>query len=182
MVILGAGVVGCEYATIFSNLGQTKVHVIDKAHRILPAEDDDVSNTVSARMEEKGVVVHRGANLVSMQVTPDGKVEYVVDYPAENRKEKITVHSKCHFQCYLLIMMFSPQVEKALLSIGREANLAGLGLDKAQVKLDSHGGIVTTDTQTSQPHIWAAGDSTIDIALVNIAELGSFEVGLPLTH
>ncbi len=36
IVILGAGVIGCEFATIFSNFGQTKVHIIDKADRILP--------------------------------------------------------------------------------------------------------------------------------------------------
>ncbi|MEQ8424647.1 MAG: FAD-dependent oxidoreductase, partial [Cyclobacteriaceae bacterium] len=42
MVIVGAGVIGCEYATIFSGFGNTKVHLIDKGDRILPFEDDDV--------------------------------------------------------------------------------------------------------------------------------------------
>ena len=42
MVILGAGVIGCEFATIFSNFGETKVPLIDKGDRILPFEDMDV--------------------------------------------------------------------------------------------------------------------------------------------
>ena len=42
MVIVGAGVIGCEYATIFSGFGKTKVHLIDKGDRILSFEDDDV--------------------------------------------------------------------------------------------------------------------------------------------
>ena len=42
MVILGTGIVGCEFATIFANFGQTKVYLIDRADRILPFEDEDV--------------------------------------------------------------------------------------------------------------------------------------------
>ena len=47
MVILGAGVIGCEFAAMFSNFGQTKVYLIDKAERILPFEDDDVADMVA---------------------------------------------------------------------------------------------------------------------------------------
>ncbi|HRF78743.1 MAG TPA: FAD-dependent oxidoreductase, partial [Flavobacteriales bacterium] len=41
IVIIGAGVIGCEFATIFTNLGATRVHLIDRADRILPFEDAD---------------------------------------------------------------------------------------------------------------------------------------------
>ena len=43
LVIVGAGVIGCEYATIFSNFGKTKVYLIDRQERILPFEDEDIS-------------------------------------------------------------------------------------------------------------------------------------------
>ena len=47
MVIVGAGVIGCEYATIFSNFGKTKVYLIDRQDRILPFEDKDISSLVA---------------------------------------------------------------------------------------------------------------------------------------
>ncbi|HCW09130.1 MAG TPA: pyridine nucleotide-disulfide oxidoreductase, partial [Cytophagales bacterium] len=46
MVIVGAGVIGCEFATIFSGFGRTKVHLIDKGDRILPFEDEDVVHII----------------------------------------------------------------------------------------------------------------------------------------
>lgn len=151
---MGAGVVGCEYATIFSNLRDTKVYLIDKAHRILPAEDDDVACAISRRMEEKGVVIHHNAALKSMTKTPNGKVEYVIEHPGENATETIVV-------------------DAALLSIGRIPQLQGLGLEEIGVQIDPHGTLTVTNCQTSVPNIWAAGDATIDIALVNVAENGS---------
>ena len=59
MVVLGAGVIGCEFATIFSNMGKTKVFLIDKADRILPFEDEDVSSTAASNLENNGAVIHR---------------------------------------------------------------------------------------------------------------------------
>jgi len=53
MVILGAGVIGCEFATIFSNFGQTKIHLIDKGDRILPFEDQDIVDIIEENLESK---------------------------------------------------------------------------------------------------------------------------------
>ena len=50
MVIVGAGVIGCEYATIFSNFGKTKVYLIDRSDRILPFEDNDISDLISKNL------------------------------------------------------------------------------------------------------------------------------------
>ena len=54
LVIVGAGVIGCEYATMFSNFGKTKVYIIDRQDRILPFEDEDVSSLVASNLENKG--------------------------------------------------------------------------------------------------------------------------------
>ena len=51
MVILGAGVIGCEFASIFANIGKTKVYIIDKQDRILPFEDEDISQLISKNFE-----------------------------------------------------------------------------------------------------------------------------------
>ncbi|MBL8946244.1 MAG: NAD(P)/FAD-dependent oxidoreductase [Myxococcales bacterium] len=150
LVILGAGVVGCEYATIFANFGQTKVYVIDRAERILPFEDLDVSRLCSNNLERKGVTIHHRASLVSMRRVGEG-VEYTLEH-ATGGRETITV-------------------EKALVSVGREPNAVSLDLGAAGVQLGPQGQIVVDDTQTSVPHIWAAGDVTLDIALVSIGEI-----------
>jgi dihydrolipoamide dehydrogenase len=61
MVIVGAGVIGCEYATIFSGFGRTKVHLIDKGDRILPFEDADVVRIIERNMDNNGVLIHRSS-------------------------------------------------------------------------------------------------------------------------
>lgn len=150
MVIIGAGVVGCEYATIFANFGKTRIHIIDRQPRILPFEDEDVAEEVAKSFESMGVVIHRASKLESLKVV-DGKVEYVIAN-ADGKTETI-------------------RVERALVSVGRIPNTADIGLEAAGVKLDKCGGVVVENTRSSVPHIHAAGDVTMDIALVNVAEL-----------
>jgi dihydrolipoamide dehydrogenase len=150
MVIVGAGVVGCEYATIFANFGRTKIRIIDRQPRILPFEDEDVADEVASDFESLGITIHRSSRLESLEVK-DGCVEYVLTSPT-GKAEKI-------------------RVERALVSVGRDPNTRDLGLDRAGVKLDAGGFVVARNTRSSVSHIWAAGDVTADIALVNVAEL-----------
>ncbi|MEY3237032.1 MAG: hypothetical protein RI883_1133 [Bacteroidota bacterium] len=151
LVIVGAGVIGCEYATIFSNFGKTKVHIIDRAERILPFEDEDISKLVAGNLIEKGVVIHSNAKLERME-TIDGEVEYELAY-SDGRKEII-------------------RVEKALMSIGRVPNIESLGLEVAGVEMSQRGiHIGDDDTRTNIPNIYAVGDVSGRIALVNMGEI-----------
>src|SRR6202011_668643 len=63
------------------------------------------------------------------------------------------------------------RVERALISIGRVPNTGELQLDRAAVQMDKNGGIIVTNGRSSTPNIYAAGDTTLDMALVNVAEL-----------
>lgn len=150
MVIVGAGVVGCEYATIFASFGKTKIHIIDRQPRILPFEDVDVAEEVASSFESMGVVIHRASKLETLKVV-EGKVEYVITN-ADGKSETF-------------------RVERALVSVGRVPNTADLGLEAAGVKLDRGGNVIVDKTRSSAPHIHAAGDVTMDVALVNVAEL-----------
>lgn len=151
LVIVGAGVIGCEYATIFSNFGKTRVHLIDRQDRILPFEDEDISNLVASNLEKKGVVIHHNSSLVRLEKKGD-HVEYELSYP-DGKTEVI-------------------KVEKALLSVGRVPNIKGLGLEKAGVKMSKRGvHIGDDDTQTNVPNIYAVGDASGRIALVNMGEI-----------
>lgn len=150
IVIIGAGVVGCEFATIFSNFGSTKVHLIDRGARILPFEDEDVSTLVARNFERKGVVIHHQARLERIAAEPDA-VRYTLRYENGSTEEVA--------------------VEKALVSVGRAANIGGLHLDRAGIELNETGNILLNGTATSQPHIHAVGDAMGTNMLVNIGEL-----------
>lgn len=149
MVILGAGVIGCEYATIYSNFGMTKVNIIDKAPRILPFEDEDVAKMVTTQLQGMGVNIHHEAQLVRLEVV-DGEVEYEISCGG-----KTEIH----------------RVEKALVAVGRVPNVENMGLEEIGVELTDRNSIKDDDTQTTVPNIYAIGDVTADIALVNVGEL-----------
>jgi dihydrolipoamide dehydrogenase len=152
LVIVGAGVIGCEYATMFANFGKTRVHLIDRKDRILPFEDKDISDMVTDNLQEKEVLVHREASLERLEKLEDGTIEYEVTQP-DGSKE-------------------SYHVEKALLSVGRIPNLEGIGMEEAGVSMSRRRfHIGDDDTQTNVPNIFAAGDATGRIALVSMGEL-----------
>lgn len=150
MVVLGAGVIGCEYATIFGNLGETQVNLIDKADHILPFEDEDVIEIVEKNFIKNGVNIHRNSRLERMEIV-DGEVEYELSYTDGSRE----IH----------------RVEKALVSVGRVPNTKGLGLEEAGVEINERGSVVAKDTQTTVSNIFSAGDLSAKIALVNVGEL-----------
>jgi dihydrolipoamide dehydrogenase len=149
MVIVGAGVIGCEYATIFSGFGRTKVHLIDKGDRILPFEDEDVVKVIERNMEKNGVLIHRNSRLIRMEIKGE-RVEYELEYN-DGGKEIFNV-------------------QKALVAVGRTPNYEELWEDKVPININKRG-IEDNDTQTNVTNIYAVGDITADISLVNVGEL-----------
>jgi dihydrolipoamide dehydrogenase len=151
IVIIGAGVIGCEFATIFNALGGTQVHLIDRAERILPFEDEDVSEVVATGLEKRGARIHRQARLDGIAVV-DGMVQFHLLH-ADGRRE-------------------THRVEKALVSVGRIANLGGLGLEHAGLTVDPVRGTVPVNgTATTCPWLHVVGDATGTDMLVNLGEL-----------
>lgn len=149
MVIVGAGVIGCEFATIFSAFGKTKVNLIDKGNRILPFEDEDVVQVVERNMENNGILIHRNSRLINMEIR-NGRVEYELEY---NDGEKAKFN-----------------VEKALVAVGRTPNFEDLWDENLGIGFTKRG-IKDNETQTNIENIYAVGDITADISLVNVGEL-----------
>ena len=149
MVIVGAGVIGCEYATIFSGFGKTKVSLIDKGARILPFEDEDVVRVIERNMENSGVLVHRNSHLIRMEIK-NGRVEYELEYDDGTKG--------------------TFNVEKALVAVGRVPNYEDLWDANIPINMSKRG-IEDNDTQTNVSNIYAVGDVTSDISLVNVGEL-----------
>nr|WP_321453201.1 NAD(P)/FAD-dependent oxidoreductase [uncultured Carboxylicivirga sp.] len=154
MLIIGSGVIGCEFATIFSNFKQTEVHLLDRANRVLPYEDDDVSSFVSKNLEDNGVQIHHTATL--RHIKKHSKyLEVVLDYQDG--------HSKVI------------EVDVALVAIGRVPNTENLGLEKLNIEINTNGTIPIQDDcvlhdSKGHCHVYAAGDVTGHTQLYSVAE------------
>jgi dihydrolipoamide dehydrogenase len=156
LLVVGAGVIGCEYATIFSNFGQTQVYLVDYAERIIPYEDDDVSDFISANLEANGVTILHSAILRDIRHF-DNYLQVVLDFD-DGHSEVL-------------------EVDAALVSIGRKPNFECLNLEKAGVMTPMDGYLTTSEDCCVHDHIYAAGDVTHRPALVNLAEMeGRFAI------
>jgi len=155
LLIIGSGVIGCEYATIFSNFKQTEVHLLDRTNRVIPFEDDDISDFVSESLQHNGVNIHFEAQLRTI-IKKENYLEVVLDYTDG--------HSKVI------------EVDAALISIGRVPNTQNLGLEKIGLEPKNNGMIGTDDYCDIKSfgkgcNIFAAGDITGHGQLYNIAQV-----------
>jgi dihydrolipoamide dehydrogenase len=152
MMIIGAGIIGCEYATIFSSFGQTKVYLVDYQDRIIPYEDEDISQFVSENLKKNQVEIFHSAIL--KEVKPQGSHLQVVLGFNGGRAQVI-------------------EVDALLLSIGRQPALSGLNLAAAGIAPDAGGFLTADDNCRVADGIYAAGDVLRHPALVNLAEMES---------
>ncbi|MEN2993381.1 MAG: NAD(P)/FAD-dependent oxidoreductase [Bacteroidia bacterium] len=151
LLIIGSGVIGCEFATILSTFPRVRVTMIEKAPRILPYEDPDISDVVMRNLSECNVRFFTQSQLKELRVEDSRRIRYVVEQAEGGIREETASH--------------------VLVAIGRVPNSEGLGLERIGVELDSSGCVVTHLTQTSLPHIFAAGDlDTHRAGFVNVAE------------
>jgi NAD(P) transhydrogenase len=136
MVVVGGGVIGCEYACMFAALG-IPVTLVDVKPEVLPFLDDEISALLARRMEALGIRLRFGQTVDKAEV-PDAQD-----------------------QCIRLTLSSGEAVEtdQVLVASGRTANTAGLGLEALGVKVGSRGQVeVGPAFQTAVPHLYAVGD------------------------
>jgi NAD(P) transhydrogenase len=134
LTIIGGGVIGCEYASIFSCLG-TNVTIVEKNDRLLGFADTEIVNSLSYWMRHSGVVLRLGEEMERIEV---------------EQADRVVTHLKSGKQVV---------AEKLLFTLGRNANTDRLDLEKVGVKLGRRGKIeVDQDYRTSVENIFAAGD------------------------
>ena len=137
LAVVGAGVIGTEYTTIFAALG-VRITLIDKRPMLLDFIDNEIADSLAFQMRENRVTLRLGEEVASVEVIDD-----------ENGK-RVKIHLASGKQI---------NAEKVLYSIGRTGNTQKLGLENAGITPDERGRIqVNTHYQTSQPHIYAVGD------------------------
>lgn len=148
MIIVGSGVVGSEFATIFNALG-TKVTMVELLPRILPTEDDRVSQQMKRILGKKGI-----------DILTETTIEEMVEYGPNGVKARLSTGDVL-------------EANKLLVSIGRSLNSADLGLEEAGVELGQRGEIVVNERmETGVPGVFAIGDVVGGILLAHVA---SFE-------
>ncbi|OPL20088.1 MAG: hypothetical protein AVO35_01135 [Candidatus Aegiribacteria sp. MLS_C] len=134
LIVVGGGVIGCEFASIFSSLG-VKVDILEMLPGILPGVDADVRQVVERSLKKSGVGITTGSA--------------ARDVSGSGGSLSVALENGSVFTA-----------ERILVSVGRRARTGDLGLDAAGIKYDGSG-IYTDEFQmTSLPGVYAAGDVT----------------------
>jgi len=144
MLIIGGGYIACEFACILNGLG-VNVRQFYRGAQILRGFDDEARGLVSEMMQQKGVDLHLGTNIVEMEKRGQG-----IWVKCTNGSE----------ECY----------DQVMFATGRAPATAGLGLDNVGVELGRQGEIpVDAYSQTTVPSIFAVGDVTNRVQLTPVA-------------
>ena len=143
LLIVGGGVIGCEFASIYSRLG-TKVTIVEMADQLLPGEDPDIVAFLQKELEKDGVKIYTSSKVVldekEMKATIDVNGNGYDIYP-----------------------------ENVLVSIGRKPRLRELSLEDIGIDYSDKGIIVNEHMQTNIPHIYACGDVIGGLQLAHVS-------------
>jgi len=144
LVVIGGGVIGCEFASIFAELG-SRVTIVEAMANILPSVDKEVARLTQSLFKRRGITVKTKAMVKEVR----------------KRGPEMTV---------LLDNGEEVAGDKVLISIGRVLNNRGLGLEDLGIALGPQGEITVNDRmQTNIPHIYAIGDITNKMQLAHVA-------------
>lgn len=148
-VVVGGGAIGCEFASMLSDLG-TQVTVLEALPKILPGCDSDVAAVVLRSFKRRGIEVRTGVAVTGHTPSPDGKGTTV----HFGEGEDVTV-------------------DTVVISVGRRPLSDNLGLEGTQVQVDKRGFVQVDEyMRTGEPGVFAAGDlvATPQLAHVGFAE------------
>lgn len=147
LVIIGAGVIGIEFAYFYATIG-SKVTVIEMMDSILPLEDKEVSDTLEKSLTKRGITFYNSAKVENVKITND-KVEVL--FTIDESKEKITA-------------------DKVLNAIGVSSNIEGIGLEVLGIETENGNIKVDKSTyQTNVKNIFAIGDVIGQPCLAHVA-------------
>jgi dihydrolipoamide dehydrogenase len=150
LVIVGAGAVGVEFASIYRSF-DCEVTIVEMLPRLVPVEDEEVSKELARVYRKRGINFHTSAKVDKVEKTKTG---VSVTITVEGKQQKI-------------------EAEKILIAIGRKPRTQNIGLESTKIKPERE--FIKTDSwmQTTEPGVYAIGD--IVLGTPQLAHVGAME-------
>jgi dihydrolipoamide dehydrogenase len=150
LVVVGAGAVGVEFASIFRSF-DAAVTILEMLPHLVPVEDEDISKELARAFRKRGINFFTGAKVEKIDKTKSG---IAVTFSADGKQQKI-------------------EAEKILIAVGRKPRTDNVGLEKTRIQADR--GFVKTNEwmETAEPGIYAIGD--IVLGTPQLAHVGAME-------
>lgn len=136
LCVIGAGVIGLEFASIFNSFG-SQVTVLEYCKEILPRFDTDLAKRLKQSLGKRGIEIQTQAQVQKIEKAEDGSLK--VSFMKKEKEEQT-------------------EADYVLMAVGRRANTESLNLDDIGIAYNKRGIEVEENMQTSLPHIYAIGD------------------------
>ena len=144
LLIIGAGIEGCEFASLYSGIS-TRVSLVELMPRILPLEDEEISAFMDRELKKRGVTIHAGTTVEKLE-RQNGTIKAIL-------KNGTAIVA-----------------EKLLVSVGRGFNSKGIGLEPVGVQLGTRGEVLVNERlETNVPGVYAIGDLVGKAMLAHVA-------------
>ena len=156
LCVIGGGVIGLEFASIFRSFG-SEVTVLEFCKDILPRFDSDLSKRLKQSLSKRGVEINTQAQVTGIV---ENSGEYTVSFTRKGKEESVVA-------------------DKVLMAVGRRANVGSLNLSDVGVEYSARGIVVNGVMQTNVPHIYAIGDIN---GLMMLAHAATFQGIVALDH
>jgi len=158
LIVVGAGAVGVEFASIFNSFG-TEVTILEALPRVVPVEDEEISAELDKAFRKRGITIH--TNCAVEAVKKDAKCVTVSFKDKDGKPQTL-------------------QGEKLLLAVGRKPMTENCGLEKSKAKLDRGFVLVNQFMETDEPGLYAVGD--IVAGFPQLAHAAMMEGIVAVTH
>jgi dihydrolipoamide dehydrogenase len=153
VAVVGAGAVGCEFASFFADIG-TEVTLIEMMPTCVPLDDADAGKALAKAFTARGVNVMTSAKLLADNTRSyDGVIELTVEHEGAERQVK---------------------AEKVISAVGRQAVTADLGLENTNVQVEAGWVQVEESYRTAEPSVYAIGDAIGGMLLAHVAGAEGF--------
>ena len=149
LVVIGAGAVGMEFASMFRTFG-TEVSIVEFLPRVVPVEDEEISKEITRLFKKRGIDVNTGARVETVERTETG---VNVTFTDSNGKTQVK------------------KAEKVLVAVGRAGLTENIGADKTRIEIERELIKVNEAQETAEPGVFAIGD--IVAGLPQLAHVGA---------
>lgn len=146
LCVIGGGVIGLEFASIFRSFG-SEVSVLEYCKDILPRFDTDLAKRLKQSLGKRGIDINTQAQVTGIS---ENAGEYTVSFTRKGKEESVVA-------------------DKVLMAVGRRANLDSLNLSDVGIECSRRGVSVNEVMQTNVPHIYAIGDINGSMMLAHAA-------------